>query len=130
LHKRIAGAIRDARHGRLTAQELAEATAALGYPITRSQIANYESGRTRSLDIAELLVLAEALDVSALSLLFPGPADHHVEVLPGKVVRTLDAVKRFDGDGAALWPRLKVAALIKELDQIRVAMGGQGELSG
>ena len=72
VHQRIAQAIRSVREGRLTAQQLAEETERLGHAISRSQIANYESGRKQSLDVAELLVIAAALDVSPLSLLFPG----------------------------------------------------------
>ncbi len=129
LHQRIAGAIRDARHGQLTAQQLADKTSQLGYPITRSQIANYESGRTQSLDIAELLVLAEALGVSALSLLFPGPPDRRIEIVPGLPMSTLEAIMRFSGDGDALWPRIKMAALIEDLSRIAGAMDGRGVLS-
>ena len=71
LHQRIAEAIKDARQGRLTGQQLADDTEQLGYPITRSQIANYESGRKQSLDVAELLLLAAALGVPPVALLFP-----------------------------------------------------------
>ena len=59
LHARIAQAIRTNRHGRLSAQQLADETERLGYGISRSQIANYESGRKKSLDVAELLVIAD-----------------------------------------------------------------------
>lgn len=129
LHQRIAGRIRDARRGRLSAQQLADATAALGYPITRSQIANYESGRKQSLEIAELLVLAAALGVPPLSLLFPEQPDRQVEMLPGVHTSTLNAMHRFVGDGGPLWPRHEVAALIDKLDQIGGAMTGRGELT-
>jgi transcriptional regulator with XRE-family HTH domain len=97
LHRRIAGAIKQRRHGRMSALELADATARLGYPITRSQIANYESGRKQSLDVAELTVLAAALDVAPLELLFPGEADSPVERLPGKTVPTAHAASWFAG---------------------------------
>ena len=71
VHQRIAQAIRSVREGRLTAQQLAEETERLGHAISRSQIANYESGRKQSLDVAELLVIAAALGVSPLSLSVP-----------------------------------------------------------
>ena len=48
LHARIARAIRTARQGRLSAQQLADETERLGYGISRSQIANYESGRKKA----------------------------------------------------------------------------------
>jgi len=82
-HTRIAAAIKKAR-GKRSAQWLADRTAELGYPMTRSQIANYESGRKQSLDVAELIVLAAALDTSPVVLVYPGPyVDDLVEALPG-----------------------------------------------
>lgn len=82
-HRRIAAAIKKAR-GKRSAQWLADRTAELNYPITRAQIANYESGRKQSLDIAELVVLAAALNTSPVSLVFPGPYDEEVELFPGE----------------------------------------------
>ena len=81
----------------MSALELADATTRLGYPITRSQIANYESGRKQSLDVAELMVLAAALDVAPLELLFPGKADSPVKRLPGQTVPTAHAASWFAG---------------------------------
>ena len=87
LHQRIAGAIRDARsQRRMSAQELADETERLGYPVSRSQIANYESGRKQGLDVAEFLILAAALDIPPALLLFPTFPDDTVEVLPGQQV--------------------------------------------
>lgn len=82
LHARIARVIKKTR-GKRSAQWLAERTAELGYPMTRAQIANYESGRKKRLDIAEFLVLCAALDTSPVSLLFPGPYEKPQEVIPG-----------------------------------------------
>lgn len=95
-HVRIAVAIKAAR-GRRSAQWLADRTAELGYPITRAQIANYESGRKRSLDIAELIVLAAALDTSPVMLVYPGPYDSEVEVVPGCNLREIHAAEWFSG---------------------------------
>ncbi len=127
VHQRIAGAIQDARRGRLTAQELADKTSKLGFPITRSQIANYESGRKQGLDVTELLVLAAALEVPALSLLFP-TRPRRLELFPDHPATRLDAVRRFVGDYGA-WPHREVAALVEQLDQISAAMAGSGELA-
>jgi len=99
LHQRLAAAIRNAREGRMSAQELADETARLGYPISRSQIANYESGRKQGLDVAELLVLAAALNVPPGLLLFPGYPIGDVEFLPGRTANALAAVDWFSGDG-------------------------------
>lgn len=96
MHRRIAGAIKRAR-GKRSAQWLADRTAALGYPITRAQIANYESGRKQSLDIAELLVLAAALNVPPVMLLYPGPYMQECELLPGVRIPELVAVEWVSG---------------------------------
>lgn len=96
LTERVAGAVRSAR-GNRSAQEVADETARLGHPMTRSQIANLESGRKRSLDIAELLVIAAALRTSPVALLYPGPYDHEIEVLPDKFATELEAAEWFSG---------------------------------
>lgn len=101
LHERIGAAIRQARAGRrMSAQQVADKTADLGYPVSRSQIANFESGRKRTLDVAELMIVAAALDVPAVSLLFGGHPDRDVEVLPGQTTQTVAALARFIGDGS------------------------------
>ena len=96
MHVRIAGAIKQAR-GKRSAQWLADRTVDLGYPITRAQIANYESGRKQSLDTAELIVLAAALNTSPANLIYPGPYQDIVEVLPGREGSEFDAVQWFSG---------------------------------
>lgn len=99
LHERIALAVRDARTRRgVSAQQLAEATARLGYPISRNQIANYETGRKQTLDVAELLVLAMALQVPPITLLFGGHPDATLEVTPGQEMPVIDAVAWFSAD--------------------------------
>ncbi len=86
MHRRIAGAIKDARDTKnMSAQQLADETKRLGYPISRSQIANYESGRKQSLDVAELLVIAAALDTAPVCLVFPGPYRDDVQIFPESV---------------------------------------------
>lgn len=126
LHQRIAKAIKQARQSQYTAQQLADKTAQLGYPISRSQIANYESGRKQTLDVTELLVLAHALNIPALSLLFPGHWNDTIEVVPGNIMSKADAVNHHAGEHE---PRVRLQALITELDQlIGVATHGRGEL--
>jgi transcriptional regulator with XRE-family HTH domain len=97
LHERIAQAIRDARQG-ISAQQLADATKRLGYPISRNQIANYESHRKQTLDVAELIVLATALRVPPITLLFGGHPNDEVEVLPGQHEPMVSALAWFTGD--------------------------------
>lgn len=94
MHARIAAAIKEAR-GKRPAQWLADRTAELGYPITRAQIANYETGRKKTLDIAELVVIAAALGTSPVALVYPGPYNEKVEVVPGREAWGFNAVQWF-----------------------------------
>jgi hypothetical protein len=99
----------------MSAHELADATARLGYSITRSQIANYESGRKQSLDVAELLVIAAALDIAPLELLYPGEPDQTVKRLPGQPATTSDAISWFTGN----WSWLdKLHGAVDQLAQV------------
>jgi transcriptional regulator with XRE-family HTH domain len=93
LRTHIASAIRATREKRgLSASALADATDGL---ISRDTIANLESGRKRVLDIGELIVLAKALDVAPVSLLYTRKND--VEQSPGVVTSGLDATLWFAG---------------------------------
>ena len=115
----------------MSALELADATARLGYPITRSQIANYESGRKQGLDVAELLVIAAALDVAPLELLFPGEPDQAVQTLPGQTATTLAASNWFVGNPSWLADlRDVVDQLTRAIAPIRPAGIGPGEQFG
>ncbi len=83
---------------KLTAVQLAKRTKQLGYPITRVAITKIEgNSRSGKLDVAELTVLAAALDVAPLELLFPGEADSPVKRLPDKTVPTAHAASWFAG---------------------------------
>ncbi|KUI13608.1 hypothetical protein AU192_04185 [Mycobacterium lehmannii] len=84
----------------MSAQQVADETERLRYPITRSQIANYESGRKQSLDIAELMTIAAALEVPPLSLILGGHPDREIEFLPGQMATTAAALAWFTGDDA------------------------------
>lgn len=62
-------ALKAARSKRgMSARELSEAT---GGVVTRATIANWESGRKEGIDVLELITVAKALEVPALSLLYP-----------------------------------------------------------
>lgn len=98
VHRRIASAIKAARHGRMTAQQLADETQQLGYPISRAQIANYESGRKQSMDVTELLVLAAALRIPPIALLCAGLPDGEAELLPGWHTTAADAMAWVTGE--------------------------------
>lgn len=83
---------------RLSAQQLADRCADLGMPIRRSVLANLENGRREAITIAELLVLARALDVPPLLLVFPVGRQEKVEPLPGQSLPTWDAALWFFGE--------------------------------
>ena len=84
------------RHAlKMTASELSRRTAELGYPISRGAIAKIESSlRSGKVDVAEVLVLAAALDMPPVLLLFPQlGTDGGAVVIPGVYTRTGDAVR-------------------------------------
>jgi transcriptional regulator with XRE-family HTH domain len=83
---------------RMTAQQLAERTAELGYPITRVAISKIEGNmRAGKIGVAELLALAAALDIPPVLLLSPGFPDGQVETRPGRSVDAREAVLWFAG---------------------------------
>lgn len=96
VNARIARAIKTAR-GQRSAQVIADETARLGLPLTRDSIANIENGRKKSIDVPELLVLAAALGVPPLSLIYPDLVDTPVEALPGVHRTSGDAALSFCG---------------------------------
>jgi transcriptional regulator with XRE-family HTH domain len=118
LHQRIAAAIKAARGSR-PAQWLADETVRLGYPISRAAIANYESGRKKGLDIAELLVIAAALRIPPVALLFPQLPDGPVEVVPGTYTTCWDATTWLSGEESSPqpddqpWPTTRESELLR-----------------
>jgi len=84
---------------KLTASELSRRTAELGYPISRGAIAKIESNlRSGKIDVAEVLVLAAALDIPPILLLFPNfSTDGPEQLLPCFSVRNEDAVRWMAG---------------------------------
>lgn len=96
----------------LTAVQLSERTRQLGYPISRVAISKIESNsRAGKLDVAEWLVLADALDVPPGALLYPDLPDGDVEVMPGRVLPSWIALLSLDGETRDIrhieqWPEL------------------------
>jgi transcriptional regulator with XRE-family HTH domain len=98
LTHRVAAEVKR-RRGEHTVQWLSDRTADYGLRISRSRISDLERGdRGGLLGVAELLVLAAALDVPPLLLLFPGVPGEPVELLPGRVVESWDAARWFTGE--------------------------------
>lgn len=91
LVKRVGLAVKAARHGR-SAAWLSDRTEELGYRISPTVIAKLDSGhRGTVLGVAELLILAAALDVPPLALLFPDLPAGRVEMLPGQDMSSMAA---------------------------------------
>jgi len=118
LNRRMAAAIKTARASR-SAQWLADETERLGYPISRAAIANYESGRKKGLDVAELLVLATALRIPPLTILFPELPDGPVELLPGVHTTSWDAAAWFSGEASFPNPAEDPAPTSREYTLLR-----------
>lgn len=98
FNDRIAEAAKGIRErNNWSAREIADRTAGLGYPISRDTITNFEIRRKKVLDVPELIVLAEALYVDPLLLLFPDLIAGEVEYMPGRTMTTGEALRTFAG---------------------------------
>ena len=92
----IAAQVRRWRDKRgLSAQRLADRTAEIGVPIPRAVLANLESGRRDAVSVAELFILAKALNAAPVDLLFPVEADASVEVAPDDFLPRTRALEWF-----------------------------------
>lgn len=101
---RIADEIKRLRGGR-SGQWLSDRTAELGYRVSRSTISEIETKKRKSISITDLIVLAEALSVSPLSLLYGSDDGSVIEYVPGEQVQRLVAVQRFSGINEAALAR-------------------------
>ena len=98
LVRRVGLAMKKAR-GNKSAKWLSDETAALGYRVSPTVIAKLDSGHRGSvLGVAELLVLAAALDIPPGLLLFPGYPSGEVEFLPGRTEISESALEWFSGE--------------------------------
>lgn len=87
--------------GKNTVEWLSDRTAELGHRISRSRISDLERGdRGGLLGVAELALLAKALRVPPILLLFPGMTATEVEVLPGHSASSWSAAQWFGGAAA------------------------------
>ncbi|MFI6910076.1 helix-turn-helix domain-containing protein [Nonomuraea sp. NPDC050394] len=97
----VAGNIRAHRERRrMSVQALADRCTALGYPLERTNLNKLESGGRASMSVAELLVLARALDTPPMLLLVP-LHDEPVEILPGVEAPAAEAAAWLDGTAPA-----------------------------
>jgi len=99
LTDRIAGQIRKLREPK-SVQWLEDRTVELGSRVSRSTISELETGRRKTITLADVLILAAALDVSLADLVYPGNGD--VEILPGKRVPRSQALDALIADQEAV----------------------------
>ena len=98
----------------------------LGYKMLRTTLANLESGARKNITVAEVSVLAKALGVPPLSLLYPIDEPQEVEVLPG-VMKTSWEAWRWFADG--LGPGLHIRTAHPQAQEIREALLEYGLLT-
>ncbi|WP_082920603.1 helix-turn-helix domain-containing protein [Rhodococcus sp. YH3-3] len=99
LTKAVVEQIRRYRQKRgLSYQQLADRCTELGYPTGRTTLANLEAHKRKSLTLHELIVLAAALEVPPVELIFPGIPDGEFQILPNKSQNAWDALKWFTGE--------------------------------
>lgn len=107
----------------VSAQSLSDRTEELGLKMTRQAIADLENGRRRYVTTAELLILAAALNVPPVVLLYPNLPDGMVEQIPGQWVSSINAVGAFVGEGP-LTPKLSDGEELVRLSRDLVRMKG------
>ncbi|EYT53522.1 helix-turn-helix domain-containing protein [Kocuria sp. UCD-OTCP] len=107
----------------MTAQTLADRCTELGVAMKRTSIANLENERRDSVTVTDLIVIAAALDVPPVTLIYPtAQAGEPIEMVGGTTATTFDALSWFSGT-AALTPGEadEDVALIQNLQGIRSA---------
>jgi hypothetical protein len=93
----IGAAVRDLR-GKRTGQWLSDETERIGHRVPRTTISELESGKRKSVSTAELCLLAWALRVPPIRLLYPNLPDGRVDVVPGERWTAIQAASWFSGD--------------------------------
>ncbi len=84
--------------GKHSAQWLSDRTNELGHLIPRTTIADIENGRRKYVSTAELSVLAWALAVPPVRLLYPALPDGDTEIIPGESASADYAMTWFSGE--------------------------------
>ena len=129
LTRNVATEVRYWRERRgMTAQQLAKRTAQLGFEIPRSVIANLENNRRDIVTVAELLILAAALDVPPVLLVAPVGRARAQEVLPGVQTSPWRArgwihgavEPEYPGFSAALWQQSRRVIALYDVHRLLV----------
>ncbi|WP_432001794.1 helix-turn-helix domain-containing protein [Streptomyces sioyaensis] len=98
--------LRYRRNQKMSAQRLSDRCAELGMDVPRAVISNLENGRRTSVSVAELLVLAAALEVPPAALVFPVGYTETTEALPGAHTSPYEAVRWFGGEEHSTTPQV------------------------
>lgn len=117
---RLAAKIQRLR-GRRSAQWLSDRTHQLGYRVSRAVISDLETGRRRYLTTAELSVIAAALDIAPVALLYPGPYNESIEALPNVEIPKRWAVQWFSGEFSAITDLSDRDNYRQNMEQLRTA---------
>ncbi|QJS13225.1 helix-turn-helix domain-containing protein [Streptomyces argyrophyllae] len=141
LADRVGRLVARAREGaggrKMSAQALAARCAELGHPLDRSVIAKLEKGIRQTVTVADLLVLARALDVPPVTLLVPLD-EAEVELMPGESRPVWPAVLWFsaeapypapagqDGEPQRWEPPLPIALFRQHDDLVRECLSAAG----
>ncbi|CAN1549455.1 Cro/C1-type helix-turn-helix domain [Mycobacteriaceae bacterium] len=96
MTNRLGAQIKELRGSR-SVQWLEDRTVELGSRISRSTISELETGQRKSITLADVIVLARALDVLAVDLIYPGDYSDTVEALPGVYVEKGEAKEMIAG---------------------------------
>lgn len=94
---RIAATVKRLR-GKRSGQWLSDRTADLGHRVPRTTISELENGKRKYVSTAELCVLAWALKVPPVQLLYPDLPDGPVDLLPDITVPSIVAATWFSGE--------------------------------
>ena len=94
---RIAATVKRLR-GKRSGQWLSDRTAELGHRVSRTTISELENGKRKYVSTAEICVLAWALKVPPVQLLYPNLPDGLVEVVPDVSVSSIHAATWFSGE--------------------------------
>ncbi|WP_061924251.1 hypothetical protein [Corynebacterium simulans] len=98
----IGKAIDNAREGK-SDRWISERTEKLGNPLSRTAVSEYRRGVRKTISIGDWLVLAAALGVPPVSLLFPELPDGRINLLPATgEVNQLDALMWIAGERQTL----------------------------
>ena len=113
--------------GKKSAQWLSDRTHELGHRVGRSRISDLETGRRKRMDVTELMVIAEALGIPPVQLLFPGLLNGESEYLPGKTDTAWNALQRFTGETSKPGDILAAGRRNRDLTLMRILAAAEVE---